>query len=348
MVVKTFASLLREVVRKGLCVGCGACAASCPLNSVEMIDQEPRLTGICLACQTCYHQCPRAGFSTDDAEMAIFGRLRGEDEPVGVYRSAYVARSRMEDVLHACQDGGAVTSILAYALDSKAIDCAVVTDVDRERPWRPVPTVARTVGDLVRCAGTKYSTGPTLLGLASAVIEHGRERVAVVGTPCQVRAVRRMQTSPMGALRLGDAVRLTIGLFCMESYGYDGLCAFLRERGIDIGDVTRFAIRRGRFTAYKGSEIAVNVPVREAKHLAREACRACADFSAELADVSVGGVGAPDGWSTVIVRTEEGERLVTEALKAGYLELKPIAEAKPGMRAVVRLSSIKGKAPSPA
>jgi coenzyme F420 hydrogenase subunit beta len=35
----------------------------------------------------------------------------------------------------------------------------------------------------------------------------------------------------------------------------------------------------------------------------------CRDFDAELADVSIGSVGSPNGYSTVIIRTEKGEEI---------------------------------------
>jgi coenzyme F420 hydrogenase subunit beta len=45
----------------------------------------------------------------------------------------------------------------------------------------------------------------------------------------------------------------------------------------------------------------------------RQACRYCNDYSAEFADISVGGLGAMEGWSTVILRTPLGRALFTDA-----------------------------------
>jgi len=41
----------------------------------------------------------------------------------------------------------------------------------------------------------------------------------------------------------------------------------------------------------------------------RTGCHFCTDFTSELADISVGMVGSPDGYSTVIVRSQKGEGL---------------------------------------
>lgn len=336
--VKSWGSLLTEVIREGLCTSCGACDASCPVNALAIANEQPTLVGVCIACQVCYYQCPVIDFPTEDVERSIFGRTRREDEPIGIYRSAYVARSKREDILRLCQDGGAVTSILVYALDSQLIDCAVVTDIEQVRPWKPKPVVALTSNEIVKRAGTKYSPSPTLIGLASAAQEYGMGKVAIVGTPCQVRAVRKMQASQMGARKLGGAVELTIGLFCLESYNYNKLHAFLDQEGVNLTEITRHAIKKGRFMVYRRGELVFSVPVKEIKHLARLGCEECSDFTAEFADLSVGGVGIPEGWSLVVARSERAERLLSGAQESGLLDLKPVTEAKPGLSSAIRLA----------
>ena len=55
-----------------------------------------------------------------------------------------------------------------------------------------------------------------------------------------------------------------------------------------------------------------------------DGCSVCTDFTAELADISVGSVGSAEGWSTVITRTERGDELVRGASERGYIEVKDI------------------------
>jgi len=42
----------------------------------------------------------------------------------------------------------------------------------------------------------------------------------------------------------------------------------------------------------------------------REGCPFCDDLVNRLADISIGSIGSADGYSTVIVRSESGERLL--------------------------------------
>ena len=46
----------------------------------------------------------------------------------------------------------------------------------------------------------------------------------------------------------------------------------------------------------------------------RNACRYCTDYSAELADLSFGGVGAPEDWTSVVVRTPVGRAALRDAM----------------------------------
>jgi coenzyme F420-reducing hydrogenase beta subunit len=50
--------------------------------------------------------------------------------------------------------------------------------------------------------------------------------------------------------------------------------------------------------------------VRDLSKAIENGCAYCDGFTARLADISVGSVGSPDGYSTVIVRSDVGKRLL--------------------------------------
>jgi coenzyme F420 hydrogenase subunit beta len=318
---------LTEVIRPGKCVGCGSCVAVCPPGVVRFKpvpgkDVEPTLAGKCILCETCYNQCPQIAPFEAELENYIFGRSSREGESFGIFRKVYVARASKEDILKAASDGGVVTAILACALSEKLIEGAVVADV--EEPWKPVPKLARTYEDLVKAAGTKYSVSPGSLALAEAVENFELKKVAFVGTPCQIRSIRKMQFAPLGAIKYGGKVALTIGLFCSENFYYDKLIKEYVASKAKLDEVSKFSIKGGRFIVEADGRKVIEVPIKEVKAYARTCCQYCTDFAADLADISVGNVDSPDGWSTIIVRTETGAKFFEEAASRGWIESKVV------------------------
>lgn len=311
--------------------------AVCPVNVVWPKGEEPTLVGKCAICEICYYQCAAVEFPQEEIETWLFKRTRRRDELIGIVKGVYVGKATRTEIQSQAQDGGVVTALLAYALDTGLIDAAVVAG--RDSKWRAQPEVATRYEDLVKNAGTKYTPSPTLLGVKSAVDEYVKSRVGVVGTPCQIRTVRRLQTMPLGNLRLAQVIELSIGLFCMESYAYDKLItAYIVSKGIEPSTITRMGIKKGSFIAWAGSNELLHVPLKEVDAFVRNSCKQCEDFTAEYADVSVGGIGCPDGWSTVIARTQKGLDLLTNAQKAGYLEIRELNPDAKGYLKVVKMA----------
>jgi coenzyme F420 hydrogenase subunit beta len=125
----------------------------------------------------------------------------------------------------------------------------------------------------------------------------------------------------------------------MESYAYDKLVAdYVVSKGIDPSTITRMGIKKGSFIAWAGSNELLHVPLKEVDAFVRNSCKQCDDFTAEYADVSVGGIGCPDGWSTVIARTPKGLELLTNAQKAGYLELRELKPDAKGYLKIVKMA----------
>jgi coenzyme F420 hydrogenase subunit beta len=60
------------------------------------------------------------------------------------------------------------------------------------------------------------------------------------------------------------------------------------------------------------------------------------DFTSENSDLSVGSVGSPEGWSTVIVRTDKGNQILLSAEKEGQIKTKPITDS--GLKIMEKLA----------
>ncbi|BAW31993.1 MAG TPA: coenzyme F420 hydrogenase subunit beta [Methanothermobacter sp.] len=259
---------------------------------------------------------------------------------LGKYKEVFAARSTDKEILKIAQDGGIVTGLLSYALDEKIIEGAVVAGPGKEF-WKPEPIVAMTSDELKAAAGTKYTFSPNVWMLKKAVRQCGIEKLGTVAIPCQLMGIRKMQTYPFGARFLADKIKLLIGIFCMENFSYSSLQTFISEKmGLSLELVEKMDIGKGKFWVYTQDDL-YTLPLKETHGYEQAGCKLCNDYVAELADVSTGSVGTPDGWSTVFLRTDTGESIFKDALEAGLFETKPIEEVKPGLGMLEKLASQK-------
>lgn len=260
--------------------------------------------------------------------------------PFGAYKKVVSARSTLKEVLKKAQDGGIVSTAFIYGLENNLLDGVIVADNAGE--FQAVPKVATTPEEVLEAAGTKYTVCPNISVLKSAVREYGCEKIGVVGTPCQVRAVRKLMKYPVGFRHVPDKIALIIGIFCMENFPYQGLKLIVEEHcGVKMEDVIKLDIGKGKFWVYTRWGETKAIKLKETHPYEQIACHVCTDYTAELADISTGSVGSPDGWSTVFIRTAKGEEIFNKMVEDGYLEVKPIEEVKPGLGLVEKLALTK-------
>src|SRR5436189_6479217 len=81
--LKIFGNLIAEVVHKGICMYCGACIASCPIDILfHSESEEPIMRGTFAACQVCYYSCPRIELPVAEVERRVFGSDRTPEESI--------------------------------------------------------------------------------------------------------------------------------------------------------------------------------------------------------------------------------------------------------------------------
>jgi coenzyme F420 hydrogenase subunit beta len=100
-------------------------------------------------------------------------------------------------------------------------------------------------------------------------------------------------------------------------------------------------IKKGSFIVWSGESELLHVPLKDVDTFVRNSCKQCDDFTAEYADISVGGVGCPDSYSTIVARTSRGLELLRNAEKAGYLEIRELKPDTKGHLKVVKMAETK-------
>ncbi len=319
MAEKSYLDLKREIWDTGRCSGCGACVAVCPADALTFDEGEmvvsPKSTGYCkqatdgVICGACYDSCPRTG--------------NQPSETLGEYLELFAAKATF-DVPHR-QSGGAVTSILANALDEGLIDAVVTVNEDR---WtlRPSSVVITKSDVLLQQAGSRYSWWvPLLAALKNAVVERKFKRIAVVGVPCAVQAVSRIRASENDLLKpYAKAIRLTIGLFCTETFDYTLLIqGKLRSHyKLEPHEIRKLDVK-GKLEVLKQDGSTTIVPLAELETCIRKGCRYCTDLTAVRSDISAGAIGSPAGSTTLIIRTSTGKGFVDSAVRNRKLEVSP-------------------------
>jgi len=345
--LKIFGNLITEVVNKGICMYCGACIASCPIDILFHSDkEEPIMRGTCAACQVCYYSCPRIELPVAEVEQRIFGRSRTPEEAIlGIHIGTYSVRAKDPQVLMRAQDGGATTAFLLYALEQKLIDYALVSGFSAYDPWRPEPQMARTRDELLNSAGSRYTPGGQVGGLGEIAIPNRsginsmEDRIAVVGLPCELQGMWRMNTHWIATPKLAKNLVFTIGLYCSKVFDYEKMMVdyVQGKRGIRLETVTKVNVKKNRLLVYVGDKLALDEPVEVVHDSAREECNVCIDYSAELADLAIGAIGSPTAWSTVITRTPRAEEILKGAQEAGYVEVKNLDPMGKGIKLLERL-----------
>ncbi len=311
MAAKSYLDLKSEVWDTGKCSGCGACVAVCPADALYFDEGEmvavPTSNGYCkqatdsVQCGACYAACPRTGDQPADT--------------LGKYLELVPAKAAF-DVQHR-QSGGAVTAILANALDEGLIDAVVTVTEDR---WslKPSSVVITRSDVLIQQAGSRYSWWvPLLAALKNAVVERKFRRIAVVGVPCAVQALARIRTSENDLLKpYATSIRLVVGLFCTETFDYAALVqGKLRSHyKLEPQEIRKLDVK-GKLEILKHDGSTTTVPLAELETCIRKGCHYCTDLTAVLSDISAGAVGSPAGTTTLVIRTPAGKGFVDSAVR---------------------------------
>jgi coenzyme F420 hydrogenase subunit beta len=238
-----------------------------------------------------------------------------------------MARSTDSRITGKTQDGGVVTTLLAFALDSNMVEAVVCTKMDDNR--RPHGFLARSGEELIDCAGSSYEAGFALEAFRK-IPSGSTDRLAVVGVGCQMEALAKMKLEAPVNGGNPDNVQLAVGLFCGWSLRPDifrplleGICEPTRIVKFDIPHSPGTS-----FDIYTDSE-KISTPLDEIRPAINPACQYCWDMTAEFSDISVGSAGSNfPGWNTVIIRTEKGADLLARAQARGVVEVQPLPEAR--------------------
>lgn len=313
--------LKSNVLDKDLCIGCGACIELCPYFQTYR-GKTAQLFSCDLKEGRCFAFCPKIEVDLDELSRHYFGKPYAID-PVGTYITIKKAKAGKSAPSGSFQCGGTVSALISYALSKGIIDSAILTGRD---DLLPVPEIVTDSSKVTSYGTSKYSAAPTLAALNRAVKE-GYQKIGFVGTPCQVTATAQMRLNPTGVEDFIDPVSLVIGLFCTWSLDFRVFSEFIAEYAkpeeitkIDIppppAEIMEVFTGNGK----------IEIPLSVVRDTVPNSCDYCIDMTSEFSDISVGVLEGISDVNTLITRTERGQKLVDEAVSAGYLEIEDIPD----------------------
>jgi coenzyme F420 hydrogenase subunit beta len=214
----------------------------------------------------------------------------------------------------------------------------------------PAALITDSEDEVIRCGQTSYCLTPNLQLLRDPRFK----RIALIGVPCEVQAVRKMQNlDPLP--EVAEKIVLAVEIACASSTRLAGTEFLITEKlGIPLNEVAEMRYREGeypgQFTVKTHDGMRKSLPffevVDEFKRHKTHRCLVCGDWWSGLADVSISDgdpniyassqSGAkPPRQSIVMTRTEEGEKTVQAAVRMGLATVTPrafVAEENLGLQ----------------
>jgi coenzyme F420 hydrogenase subunit beta len=327
--MKTFSDLIEDVQKPGLCHRCGGCVTFCTAVNYGALELDaegmPRYADEdkCIECGLCHTICPEVDELIEETQKRLAWQ-----PPIGRVMETSIARAADNKIRKKATDGGVVTALLLHLFKSGRIDGAIVTK--QTGPSMREPFLAVSEEDILSAAGFFFDTSQGMKRFSDyystysqisqfhPLISKGLQRVAFVGTPCQIKSVRRMQTLN---IMPSDSIKFCLGLFCSGNFvfGKKEQQKIAKIGGFQLKDIKKINIKDDLIVHLNSGEVKT-IMLDELEFMKRFACYFCPDYSAEYADVSFGGIGAEQGWTTVITRTPVGRAIVADARSKKAIE----------------------------
>jgi len=189
------------------CTGCGSCAQTCDLISMEEDNEGfsyPRLnSNKCLNCDKCYNTCPmrsHVGNVTRHIEGNIFNRLSHIEYP-----KVFAAWNNHSDIRENSSSGGIFTS-LAYDIINNYGGAVAGSFLNDDLELKNI--LIESVDEIHKLRGSKYLQSNTndIYSRVSYLLNK-KQKILFVGTPCQVSGIKSF-------LNHNDDNLITIDLVC--------------------------------------------------------------------------------------------------------------------------------------
>ncbi len=242
-------------------------------------------------------------------ETLIHGRQRGtgDERFFGPFQAMY--RARMTSPAAGAQWTGITTALGAQLLAAGTVDAVLTMVPDAQDKWRPVPALITDAAGMEQARGMRMGYAP-LLALLEEAQERGFSRLAVIGIPCQIYALRRLEEA------LGLDALFVIGTPCSDNTTTENFHRFLALLDEDPDSITYLEFRADYRVELRYADGRVrmipflSLPISDLpQDFFPLTCRTCVDYTNALADITVGYMGG-EGDQWLLVRNARGAEML--------------------------------------
>jgi coenzyme F420 hydrogenase subunit beta len=244
-------------------------------------------------------------------EQRVHGRVRDANRPdelhFGVHQK--MVRAALTHPREGAQWTGITTRIGERLLETGAVDAVLTMAPDPNDKWRPMPVLVTKAEGMAACRGMRMGYAP-LLALLEPARAAGYKRIAVIGIPCQVYALRALEAE------LGFEKIFVVGTPCSDNTTTERFHEFLSLLSDDPATITYLEFRADyhvelRFTDGRRKTIPfLQLPLSQLPNdFFPLTCRTCVDYTNSLADITIGYMGG-QGEQWLLVRNQRGAELL--------------------------------------
>ncbi|GAL08668.1 coenzyme F420-dependent oxidoreductase [Photobacterium aphoticum] len=347
-------STVHDVVDRGLCIGCGGCAAralshdklAMQLNAFGLY--QPTLTGEHLnddELDSSIAVCPFNPSPLESVKNESVIAPLCLDEPdkhndyLGSYREIFAGYSH--HFRASASSGGVATWLLTNLIDSNEIDGVICVRPGESNTFEY--SLVTSSDELEKTSKTKYY--PVTLTDMLNFIDETEGRFAITGVPCFIKTIRLRQLQDS---TFNDKIAFTVGIFCggLKTKGFTEY--LIRKCGGDM-KVSSQVNYRTKNTQGQASDYAFSFYDNESSQqrsikmravgdmwgtglFKPLACDFCDDLCSELADISLGDAwiqpynNDPGGTNIIITRSKQASALLQKGINSGELFMDEITE----------------------
>ena len=315
------------VVKKQLCLGCGACGVVNSANCIEFNQSGafnfPEASN-CIKCGLCLKVCPGLGFNKQQRNF----EYKHESIYIGKYQSIFIAHSSDKKIRFSASSGGIVTQILLYLIGHHIVDKAIFVRRSDKNPIENDTVITDSREEIINGMGSRYYPVSPCLKIKDVLNDKTNKKYVFVGKGCDIEGMEKLKEMYPN---LTKKIFFSTGIFCDHIPSRKALEEFLKIHGIEKKDIREISYRgRGwpgfatiKFDKKESFKIPYEIMWQSLKgyNFSNFRCSLCPDGMAELADISVGDPWikkkeiSGDGDSLVICRTTKAEKIFKELIQ---------------------------------